>query len=607
MKYLKLLLLLLVLQPASAQVKKFGKVKKQDFVVSDIDKYKNEDALILFKKRRTYYEYFQSTGWEIVTKVHERIYLKNKEGFKYATKKILYYGLNNDEKVNIKAATYNIIDNKIKKTKLDKHEIYDERISKYWNQKVFTMPNLKKGSIVEWEYTIKSPYTKYIPDVIYKTLIPIKYLNVKIKVPEFYVFKYHTTPFFPVKLEEEDGRMSVDFVVKDRASFKNTKIQNNRYNFDLKVYKFESKDIAAIPKEPFVTDLNNYLGKVQFELSFIKYPNEPIKFVSTTWEDVCKTIYFDSKFGGEIKKYKYYEKDLADLIKDDSLAEQKLNHIFDFVKNKVSWNNEYGIYSDLGGVANAYKKGTGNVAEINFILVSMLKKAGLDANPVLVSTLSHGVQFFPSIDNFNYLITAVKLSDGYVLMDPTEKYAPIGVLPHHVLNWQGRLVKKDGTSTEIQLIPKYYSTSKRKVLAELDENYNITGLDVEMFSQNFALNNRKKLGNKSEEALIKIYEDLYPNLIVTDIKTSNLSKFDKPFNVAMHFELEDFVEEVGDKLVFSPALFFKSNENIFKADKRYLPIYFGFPYSYSNNINFKLPEGYKIERLPESQTFSADD
>jgi hypothetical protein len=35
------------------------------------------------------------------------------------------------------------------------------------------------------------------------------------------------------------------------------------------------------------------------------------------------------------------------------------------------------------------------VAEINFILTAMLKFAGINANPVLINTIDHGVPVFP--------------------------------------------------------------------------------------------------------------------------------------------------------------------------------------------------------------------
>jgi hypothetical protein len=56
----------------------------------------------------------------------------------------------------------------------------------------------------------------------------------------------------------------------------------------------------------------------------------------------------------------------------------------------------------------AYKDKTGNVAEINLMLTAMLRYAGLNANPVLVSTRSNGIAMFPNRTAFNYVIAAVE-------------------------------------------------------------------------------------------------------------------------------------------------------------------------------------------------------
>jgi hypothetical protein len=57
----------------------------------------------------------------------------------------------------------------------------------------------------------------------------------------------------------------------------------------------------------------------------------------------------------------------------------------------MNWNNQYG-YVDKG-IKKAYVEKTGNTAEINFILIRMLK-AGISVNPVLLSTIEHGFLFF---------------------------------------------------------------------------------------------------------------------------------------------------------------------------------------------------------------------
>jgi len=91
-----------------AQNYKFGSVSKKEMEQTIYAKDSSANAVVLFKKRNDYYKYDNTTGWSIVSEVHERIKLFNKEGFEFASKKIPVYVGREDEKFTIKAYTYNL-------------------------------------------------------------------------------------------------------------------------------------------------------------------------------------------------------------------------------------------------------------------------------------------------------------------------------------------------------------------------------------------------------------------------------------------------------------------------------------------------------------------
>jgi hypothetical protein len=77
--------------------------------------------------------------------------------------------------------------------------------------------------------------------------------------------------------------------------------------------------------------------------------------------------------------------------KTDLSQLEKLDVIFKFVQQKMNWNNQFGITLIK---EKAYVEKIGNTAEINFILIRMLKLAGISVNPVLLSTIEHGIPIF---------------------------------------------------------------------------------------------------------------------------------------------------------------------------------------------------------------------
>ena len=596
---------------SDAQIEKIGKISKEEFKIKNSEKYKESDAVVLFKERKTYYTADESIGWRLVTKVHERVLLKNKDGFEHATKKIkLFTKRNRDEKVSIKAYTYNLVNGKIKKTKLSRKDIFKERINKFWFEKKFTMPNLSEGSIVEWEYTITSPYIGNISDVIFQKTIPIKYFEAKIVIPEYFIFQYEASKYYSARVEINTRPRTISFSNKVRSGggWVPTRTDVTREHIELNenVYKAKLTDIPAIKEEPYMNDIQNYIGKINFELSGVKYPNSVRKSFAKNWDDVTKTIYENSGFGSQLNKTKYFDEDLSGLVKPAHTQKQKINLILNFVKNKIKWNGLYGKYTDIG-VKKAYNKGEGNVAEINLILTAMLRKAGLQANPILVSSEDHGIPIFPTLDGFNYVISGVEVLDDVILLDATEKYSQPDVLPRRAMNWMGRIIRKNGSSAEVDLFPKKYSLNHKRVNVKLSDNYEISGMLMETYLNSYALIFRNKYSDLSKDVIIKKIEEKYDGFLVKNVRVSNTNKLEKPLKVVAQFSLENTIEEVGDKIFFSPLLFLKDKENIFKSDIRHYPIYFGFPRMDRYEIVIDIPSSLSIEKIPKNTVYTLPD
>ena len=65
------------------------------------------------------------------------------------------------------------------------------------------------------------------------------------------------------------------------------------------------------------------------------------------------------------------------------------------------------------------------------------------------------------------------------------------------------------------------------------------------------------------------------------------------------FSIESQADVINDKIYFSPLFFLRSKENPFKLEKREFPVDFSYPYSSKYMVIVNLPEGYKVESIPE--------
>lgn len=609
-KQKSIIFLIIILSTISvfSQEYKFGKVTKEELKEKYYPSDSSANAAILFKKRRTFYDFQENKGWILTTNVQESIKIYNKEGYDWATKRINLYQNGGDEFVSIKAYTYNLVNNKVEKTKLSKDDIFTENVNKYWKREKFTMPNLKEGCIVEWEYTIYSPYYWHIDDMVFQYKIPARHIDSQVIIPEYYVFKNQTKGYYPIKIERDKKPSSININSRSREGslINRTTFSQDKIDFQSDLIHCVVQNVPAIKHEPYVNNIDNYITSLKFELTAVKFPNSVPKYYNTTWEDVTKTIYDSPNFGEQLKKNNYFEDDLNAIVNKTDPLHEKITKVFQFVKNKIKWNGYKSKYTDEG-VRQAYKNRTGNVAEINLALIAMLREVDVNANPVLVSTRDYGIPLFPTSDGFNYVIAGIENKDNLILLDATEQFSTPNVLPMRDLNWQGRLIRKNGSSVSINLFPE--SPTEELVFAnfKIDENTMVSGMSRTLYKDLNALLYRDKNNSLSDEELIRNLEQDHPNLEITELEIKNKDDLTKPVIENLKFDLENQVEIIGDKMYFSPLFIYAENENPFKLEKREYPIDFGAPWNEKYSINVEIPEGYSVETIPESSAISLPD
>ncbi|MBU3010504.1 transglutaminase-like domain-containing protein [Polaribacter vadi] len=571
-----------------AQDYKFGKVSKEELEEEFYPLDSTADAAYLYKYRRSFFNYSQNQGFQLITEIHHRIKIYTKEGFDYATTSIKYYkpDSGDSESVSsIKGYTFYLENGKLIKEKLSKEGIFKEKINKYNSSVKITMPKIKEGCVLDIKYKISSPYATSIADIQFQKGIPIKKLSSQVEFPEYYKFNKMNKGYYMVPMKE---------------SSKTGRIGDLSYRIN--VFYFDGKDIPALRNdESYVANIYNYRGGMKFELAqtdFLSIGGD-LKNYSTTWENISKQIYESSSFGNELNKSSYYKDDLAKILAENTTENQKIVAIFEFVKSKVKWNGFYGKYSDKG-VKTAYKENSGNVADINLILTSMLRSAGLNANPVLISSQGNGVPFFPTLKGFDYVISVVQMANNTnILLDATEQYSTPNILPIRALNWQGRVVAENGNSSWIKLSTEIHATEENMIMVKITDDFMIEGLIRTKYGNLNALNFRKNNNHLKEEELITKYEE-NNNLEIEDFKIVNKEKLEKQIIRNVKFTNEDLIEQIGNKLYIEPSLFLTKRKNPFKLSERKYPIDFATAWQDKNIVSINIPDGYAVEKLPET-------
>lgn len=608
------IVLLLIVGNLTAQKRELGNVTIEELSEKRHPVDSTAEAAVLFQKGEARLEYSQNEGFKLVTVVKTKIKIYKKEGYEHANFARRYYMFENvKELLNFsKANTYNLVGGKVEKTKLKGEGEFDERINKFWKQKKISMPNVKEGSIIEFEYTLTSPAINTIDEWEFQKDIPVNYSEYTTYIPEYYIYNPNLKGVISPKITTAKNRKEILITTKERTGGNSGQMTVKTIFTDEKIEYAETRtnyvleNVPGMKDESYVNNIKNYTASISHELAVRNIPNQEYISYATDWETITKKIYDSEDFGTELNKTGYFEDDLKILLAGLTTQEEKILTIFNFVKSKVKWNEYYGYQCD-GGVKKAYRDGSGNVAEINLMLTAMLRYAGIEANPVLISTRSNGIAFFPNRSAYNYVIAGVEFENNLVLLDATNKNAFPNVLPTRDLNWVGRMIRKNGTSASVDLMPKVISKDVVSLMATINKDGLIEGKLKEQYTDNLAFAFRTQYADLVNDSQLERIEKRHKGLEIQDYELTNKTELDKPVAESYSFKHNNSVEIIGDKMYFSPLLFLALSENPFKQDTREYPIDFSYPNQERYIMNITIPDGYAVESLPKSVSIPMTD
>jgi hypothetical protein len=579
---------------SGAQNYELGKVTVKELEEKVYPKDTTAPAAILFKKGRTSFTYDRKSGFAINHVYEFKIKIYKKEGLEWADQKVRFYiGYENLKKDRLEfsnAVTYNLENGSIVKTKLENQGAFTKIINKYWEEKIITLPNVKVGSIIEYKYVLKTENIGKMPDFEIQYNVPVGYFEYKTEIPVYYIYKPVLIGNLPI---ESTGKITFG-----RQSFEDEYNASKVIEYEVFSSVYKGKDIPALQEEPYVNNVKNYRGSIEQELEVIRFPGQPVKDYTLSWEGVANTIFKDESFGKELHEKNFLVEDVKRLVDNIESKRERLDVIFKFVQEKMNWNEVYGYFTDKG-VIKAYADQVGNVAEINFILINMLKLAGLEVNPVLVSTIENGIPVYPTRTGFNYVIAAVELDGKPLLLDASRKFTSPNILPLNILNWKGRLIKENGTSQEIALEPVKVSGEYSNFVVKIDGAGKMDGRARIQRSDYNAYRFRIQNANSGQEDYLDKLEGQLGDLKIAEYKIENKkTHLADPVIENYAFVSHNQYEIIGGKIYLNPLLFYTMTKNPFKSDKRQMDICFAYPTQEKVNVNIEIPAGYVVESLP---------
>jgi len=605
---LSLLLCISLLSTSQAQDKlniKFGKVSPEDFNLKSAVIDSSSNAVVVADVGFSEFQGNTKGYFSLRFKRQTRIKILNKNGLEAANVEIpLYVDGNNEEKLeSIKAVTYNLEDGKVIETKLESASIFKDKLSKKVSVRKFTMPAAKEGSIIEYSYTILSDFLFNLQPWEFQGEYPKLWSEYEVHIPEFfqYVFLSQGSKAFAVnKADQTFGNWSV-MVGGNSAGRSETVNLNGAINQN----RWVMKDVPALKEEAFTSTLQNHIAKVQFQLSAIQFPNSSRHEIMGTWPKVAEQLLKDEDFGQDLSRANnWLDDDLKVVTAGAKSNLEEAKAIYAYIKKNFTATSSTGLQL-TNSLKTTFKNKNGNVADINLLLVAMLRHENINADPVLLSTKSHGYthEIYPIMERFNYVICDAQIDDKSYFLDASNSSLDFGQLHWKCYNGHARLIN------ELNPIPIYLdadSISESKMTSVVVVNSDNGKWEGSLDSRPGiyeAISVKEQVKEKGEEAFFKKIKTGFIN----DIKLANthidsLKKEGQPLTIHYDFDLNLNNEE--DVIYFNPMMGEVMKENPFKSAERVYPV--EMPCS-SDEIfvaNIEIPKGYVVDEIPKSARVS---
>ncbi|MES2278561.1 MAG: DUF3857 domain-containing protein [Bacteroidota bacterium] len=580
--------------PGTPGTSPYGKVDMADMELKACDFEKDANAMVLFDKSDTYFD----ADFNIISERHKRLKIFNDNGKNEANIRIEYYSGGHLEYITgLDAETFNLVNGKIEVTKLDKKVLYTESIDKSRSAYVFSFPNVKPGSIIEYKYKWATSSISNFPDWSFQAKIPVRYSQLNTQIPDLLYFKVQSRVTSPWALN------------KTSAESRSVGTGPDTYGYNLDVVQRALANIQSLPDEPYMTSATDNLQSIVFQLTYVKPINGFTKSYSDTWAKVGGILIEDEDFGGQMKRKLTNEEAIIAKAKTLSHDQDKIAYIFKEVQSAMKWDGVDRWYTN-DGTSKAWEKKTGNSAEINLCLYHLLNKAGVEAYPMVVSTRDHGKvnPIFTFLYQFNRAVVYVPLGEKkFYILDATGKYNTYNDMPDNLLNSSGLYIDKDKKQYDlIYLVKEAPSQQIIMVTADIKTDGKMDGTaQLNNYSYN-RINSIKKYKTDGEQKYIDYLRNNDNNLKISGLKIENMEVDTLPLTQNMAFKL-DLTGSDGNYIYFAPAMFAPLRTNPFLNETRMSDIDFGYRDNFSMVGNYKIPEGFKADALPKNITMQMPD
>lgn len=495
----------------------------------------------------------------------------------------------------ITAETYNLENGAISKQKIEGDDILRENYSKGVDFYKFNLPAVKKGSVIHYSYKTNRLGWFLIPDYYLQADYPILFESYDLILPLY--LKYEklervNVPLARVKYKNQLDTCSAGSWIEDLGG---------RGIHTLWI----RRNSPAFQTEPMMASEDNYRERIRIQVKTVLINGIERSF-EDSWNTYTKAIYENPHYVGQVFKGNgFLEDKVNELISGKLTDAVKAQAIYSFVRD--SFNVKY-TDKDFD-LKTFFKDRAGSDNQINLLLAAMLRKAGLTANPVFLSSkpAERLNPYYPDIEITKNFIVCVQLDGKPIYLDASRKHLPFAyILPE---NYNGYAMLVDEKSKGIELNPNDLTEkSATSVTLKPGSKPNQLVMRLDAKPGNFeAYQFREKMIADTSKIRLAINESLNKassGLTLTNVQVANLNSPDTALKI--HIEATLDLED-NQTIYLNPFFdrFFESNP--FSANERMYPIEMNYLTDENYVFSIELPKGYVVDDYPKSMIYKIDE
>jgi hypothetical protein len=577
---------------------KFGKISIEDLQKSAYAIDSSANAVVIADIGKSSIE-GNTKGWfSLVYTRLRRVHILKKSGYSAADVEIPVYKSNGaeEELSSIKAVTYNLENGKIVETKLDKSSIFTDKLDKNFSVKKFTFPNVKEGSIIEYEITIKSDFLRYLRSWEFQGKLPRLWSEYNLTLPNFLGYVFLKKGYLPYYIQTTKDRNSMFHITEDGGTR-----SSEHYTFSSGVvdHRWVMKDVAELKVESYTSTIDNHKAAIEFQLSEYRQPLTP-KQIMRTWPDLIKELMQYEDFGKSLTAANNWLSDEMKSIINGAMTEsEKARKIYNYLKENISCTDHSALWTKQA-LKNVLKNKKGSVSEINLLLTAMLRYAGIQADPVMLSTRDNGYAYsmYPLLSQYNYVICQAVIEGKKVNLDASFSRLGFGKLPVECYNGTGRLVNELTPYAVEFSTDSLKETKLTSIILTNDDKGNWVGGMNQTLGYYESYNIREKIKAKGIEELVKDMRKSYSQGInIEQPVFDSLENYENPIGIRYSFKVDNNDEDI---VYFNPMFAEGTKENPFKSAERIYPVEMPYTFDEIIVVTIETPKGYVIDELPKA-------